>query len=212
MFAGRTGSSVDSKRRAILRFDLEQIPKKAKIDSVAVQLHLSNSSSDAETVSLFRLFDHWGEGSSVVEGGGSSGVPAVDGDATWLFNYFNTSTWSTEGSDYSATPSGAADVDAIGFHIWSSQQMILDVQDWVNRPETNFGWLLRGNEEVDRTRKRFDTRERSIPENRPQLIVTFTPLPSVPSLSQWGLVLLALLLVVIAAMRLGIASRRASIE
>jgi spore coat protein A, manganese oxidase len=52
-----------------------------------------------------------------------------------------------------------------------------DVQDWVDAPASNFGWLLRGDESVTRTAKRFNAREdaSSSGSRRPKLAISFTP-------------------------------------
>jgi hypothetical protein len=49
------------------------------------------------------------------------------------------------------------------------------VQGWVEEPETNFGWILIGDEVTRATSKRFSSREDPIVANRPQLTVNFTP-------------------------------------
>ena len=55
--------------------------------------------------------------------------------------------------------------------------MAADVQSWLDGPSSNFGWLLRGNEEVIHTTKRFDSKENPVVAMRPSLEVTFTPIP-----------------------------------
>jgi hypothetical protein len=54
--------------------------------------------------------------------------------------------------------------------------MIADVQDWLDNPQSNHGWLLRCNETDDSTAKRFDSRENFITTNRPVLSVEYTAL------------------------------------
>jgi hypothetical protein len=57
--------------------------------------------------------------------------------------------------------------------------MTADVQFWLDHEETNFGWILVGDESRPQTVKRFDSRESSEPPNRPMLEVDYIP-PCVP--------------------------------
>lgn len=72
--------------------------------------------------------------------------------------------------------SGSTEVDGNGSYTWdSAPQMVSDVQSWLNDPTGNFGWLLIGDETDASTAKRFDTREALLEENRPVLVIEFTP-------------------------------------
>jgi hypothetical protein len=53
--------------------------------------------------------------------------------------------------------------------------MVMDVQEWLNAPATNFGWIIRGNETLSQTAKRFDSRQNPTAANRPLLIVEYEP-------------------------------------
>jgi hypothetical protein len=48
------------------------------------------------------------------------------------------------------------------------------VQDWLSRPETNFGWAIVGNEVDLKVAKRLDSREIEDVSKRPTLIVSYT--------------------------------------
>ena len=70
-----------------------------------------------------------------------------------------------------------------------------DVQTWLDFPGENFGWILIGVEDEAGTAARFSTRESGTTEDRPRLIVEYTPLVgAVPAVSQWGVVILSCLL------------------
>src|SRR5207249_114044 len=97
---------------------------------------------------------------------------ATPNDATWRHRFFDTIFWTTEGGDFSATVSASQSVGAVGMYMWSSPQMIGDVQSWLNNPTTNFGWLVLGDESDTLTAKRFDTRESASP---PVLTIQYTP-------------------------------------
>jgi hypothetical protein len=58
--------------------------------------------------------------------------------------------------------------------------MVADVQSWLDDPEGNYGWLLKGNEEDRATARRFGSRESENPEARPRLTVEYILPPPGP--------------------------------
>ena len=101
---------------------------------------------------------------------------ALTGDATWIHTFFDTSFWTNPGGDFSESISASQEVAFEGSYTWGSTvNMVADVQLWLDQPETNFGWILIGNEDEDSgsTAKRFDSRENSV-SVRPLLTVDFT--------------------------------------
>ncbi len=79
----------------------------------------------------------------------------------------------------------------------STPGLVSDVQGWLGDPATAFGWILIGDEDNIPTAKRFDTRENPVVSYRPQLTIDFTPSgPVVPTVSQWGLIVMALLFLI----------------
>ena len=175
-FAGRTNASALI-RRGVIAFDIAgNISSGSTVNSVKLTLHMSQSGVGDETVELHKILADWGEGTSnsSVRGGGG-GASASSGDATWIHTFFNSSTWTTAGGDFSATVSASATVGGVGDYTWdSTAQMVADVQAWLDDPSTNFGWLLKGNEGA-RSAKRFDSRENGTAANVPVLTITFTP-------------------------------------
>ena len=72
---------------------------------------------------------------------------------------------------------------------------------------TSFGWLIYGEGSGVQTAKRYDSREHFDPARRPLLVVEFTPPPEppvveIPTLSPWGWLGLAALLVAAGVRRL----------
>ena len=53
--------------------------------------------------------------------------------------------------------------------------MVKDVQNWVDNPASNAGWILIGNEAKEQNSKRFDSRETEQIHNIPMLTINFTP-------------------------------------
>lgn len=173
MFAGTkgTGHSV----RAVVAFDVAgKVPAGMTLTAVKLRLNLSAASmNSAKTLGLHRVLTDWGEGSTVASGGGGGGGPAAAGGATWLHRFFSDKLWTRPGGDFEASSSASIDVEGIRAYEWgSSDQMVADVQMWLNNPSSNHGWLLMGNDSVTSV-KRFDTRENASEGNRPTLTLTF---------------------------------------
>jgi len=171
-FAGK--NNQDLIRRGVLAFDVAgNLPAGATIDSVTLTLYMDQTSAGIQLVELRRILADWGEGTSNSTGG--MGAPATPGDATWLHTFYDTSFWTSPGGDFSMIVSASDSVDQVGSYTWgSTSQMIADVQDWLDNPTSNFGWLVLGNESDQQTSKRFGTRENTTPGNQPVLSVHWT--------------------------------------
>jgi hypothetical protein len=175
-FVGKNAGGVI--RRGLVAFNVvSHIPPGSKINGVLLTLHMSRTTSGPETVSLHRVDNDWGEGSSFAPGGGGGGGVATFGDATWLHTFYNTDLWTASGGDFDPFSSATADVNEVGFYTWgSTARMVGDVQAWIDNPASDFGWILVGNEfPADRTSKRFDARENLTWSFRPTLTIHFTP-------------------------------------
>lgn len=182
LFAGRNSQTSNSIRRGLLAFDLSAIPAGSTINSVTLTLHQDSSNLADASVSLHRLLEGWGEGSS---NGLGNGAPATPGDATWLHRSFNSVLWSTPGGVFAPT-SASTTVGGTGFYTWASPTLVADVQAFVNNPASNFGWLLRGDEGTLSSAKRFHTREETTAAFRPNLSIDYTPVPA-PGVVAFGL-------------------------
>ncbi len=174
IFAGRTATGT--MRRALLAFDLGGIPPGSTITSASLGLTLSMSISAEQPLSLHRLNASWGEGTSDATGPEGQGAPASLGDATWFHRFYAATPWVTPGGDFESAPSATAAVtDDFIRWTWSSVAMAADLQDWLDAPSTNRGWILLGNEIDSATAKRFGSRTNPTPAQRPVLTVVFTP-------------------------------------
>jgi hypothetical protein len=162
-FAGE--NAMGELRRGVVAFDIAgQIPAGSTITSVTLSMNMSQTALQTERViELHKLLADWGEGTSQATGEEGQGAPATPNDATWRHRFFDTIFWTNEGGDFSATVSASQSVGAIGQYTWNSAQMVADVQSWLDDPNSNFGWLLRGDESIATTTKRFDTRESASP-------------------------------------------------
>jgi hypothetical protein len=169
-FAGMTASGEI--RRGVLAFDIAgSIPPGSTITSVSLSMNMSRTISDTRTVELHKLLADWGEGTSDATGFEGTGASATTNDVTWRHRFYNTIFWTTQGGDFSGTVSASQSVGDIGQYIWTSAQMVADVQSWLDNPASNFGWLVLADESASPTAKRFDTRESTSP---PVLTIEYT--------------------------------------
>jgi hypothetical protein len=171
-FCGRI--STGFLRRGLVQFDVAGgVPRGATVTKARLRLHLSRSLGFDTTVDLHRVLASWGEGASDADDPEGQGAPAEEGDATWRYRFFDTVEWSERGGDFDETISASADVGDVGLYTWESQQLVIDVQDWLDDPGSNFGWMVRGDEVTHGSAKRFDTRENPNPDNRPRLTIEY---------------------------------------
>jgi len=173
-FVGRNNQPEGlSIRRGVIFFELAGvIPGNAVIQSVSLRLYQDANNADQRLVSLHRLLDDWGEGTSFSSGGG--GAAATAGDATWLYSFYPQIFWSHEGGNFTGQSSGRQFVGGPGFYTWESTDALMkDVGFWLRKPNKNFGWIIVGDEDAPQTVKRFASRENLTLEFRPRLEVTY---------------------------------------
>ncbi len=207
LFIART--AVGDRRRAVLAFDVAgAIPAGATIVAASLTLNVSNTRPGVNPIGteIHRLLADWGEGAS--DAPGQEGVPAnaADGDATWIHTFFPGELWGREGGDYDPLARATTVVGDLGPVTWdSTPEMVADVQDWLDSPLDNYGWILVGDGFAVQTAKRLDSREHPDPDRWPQLTVEFQqqqPVIEIPTLSGWGLILMVTLLLVAGLRRL----------
>ena len=184
-FSGKLGPHrSEALRRALLFFDIVNgdgqnagIPAGSTINDVTLTLHISRSRPGNQSMAVHKLTQDWGEEGSFNAGFGGTGGKggnAQTNDATWTHRFFDTPmTWMNLGGDFESSASDTASVGESGDATWSSAQMIADVQDWLDNPISNSGWILIGNESTQKSAKRFNSRQNG--NNRPTLTIDFTP-------------------------------------
>jgi hypothetical protein len=175
IFSGTNGGG--SPRRGLIKFDIAAVvPAGAIITGASLTLNCNVSRPQADDVNLHKLTSNWGEGISNAGGGSGdgAGAAATPNDATWITNFFPGSNWISQGGDFVAGSSGAVSIGGTGFYTWNTATMVTDVQNWLNTPATNFGWILICNEAVISTARKFGSRENTVIANRPVLSVTYT--------------------------------------
>jgi hypothetical protein len=171
-----TGMTIEPlRKRGLMAFDLSSIPAGSSIVSATLRLNMSKTIALPEPTSLHHVLADWGEAGSDAPGPEGTGALAQAGDATWLHRFFPSTFWTTAGGDFSPTPSATTTVGLEDLYFWSSPGMVADLQGWLDTPATNFGWLVFTYEGDFPSAKRFDTRENSLPANRPQLTIRYSP-------------------------------------
>lgn len=179
LVSGGSSGSI-SARRALLAFDLQSagIPEGATIIDAVLTLNVAESFGNMLTVGLHPVSKSWGEAASDAPGNELDGTAALAGDATWLFSQFDSTAWALPGGDFGGA-SATTQVAAQGAWQWSGGGVVADVQQWLNQPETNHGWLLRSSESAGDVRT-FHSRNSANPALQPLLEITYEE-PFVPS-------------------------------
>lgn len=171
--------------RALLKFDVAAaIPAGSTITDVGLYVTVTRDPVDGynpSPSSLRRMLRPWGEGANptpVISPG--FGLPALPGDATWSHASWGTNAWTIpgglEGVDYSAAISTTTEIAEARTtpYFFESGGTIADVQFWLDYPESNFGWMLKAEDELSRfTARRFGSRELEDPGESPQLVITY---------------------------------------
>lgn len=177
--------------RALFKFDLAgSIPKGSKIKTASLVLSVTRTPADGFTFSdfgLHRLLRDWGEGNKVTPSSSQNagtGSLATTNEATWFYRFaFTTNTWTSPGAsatnDYVPATSSSQTIYGLidsPYAFNSSALTVLDVQFWLDNPQSNFGWILVCNgEDVGFTARRFGSREDT--NNTPQLLIDYDPPP-----------------------------------
>jgi len=200
IFVGTDGAK--NPKRGLIEFNISgNIPAGATITSVQLQLTVGQAAGSggnggtlpsAVTISLFDEAQAWGQPTNVANSttfsGMGHGKPAATGDATWNDSFYSSTSptaWTTVGGDWTSSLTDIADASSNGSPAavtWSSAAMVSDVQNWLNNPSTNFGWLLKNSDEVDATDYlAFWSAQGAAASNNsalaPALSITYTPVP-----------------------------------
>jgi hypothetical protein len=181
LFAGKT--QAGNIRRALFQFSDNDLAflvtnKNLEIDSVILTLKANKKvSSTPQTFTLHKLLKNWGEGTSNANSNEGTGASATTNDATWANSFFNTTTWTKPGADYAPTASATFTVNELKSYNIKSTMLTNEIKLWIEGlccpPQTNFGWILIGNESANGTAHRFISSEHSSNEG-PKLTIYYT--------------------------------------
>ena len=156
---------VSNKRhRSLIEFDLSQLPAGACVNSAALLLSLTSVGSASETYGVHRLTHSWTEGNGL----DNSGV-------TWALRDGVTA-WASAGGDAVATAT-AQTATGIVAGVTLQWNVTADVTAFLAGTATNYGWLLKDENEGTGTQFRFASRETATVSSQPHLRVTFGACP-----------------------------------
>jgi hypothetical protein len=171
-FAGMNSGTTQNytRTRALLRFDLSSLPTNTAILAVSLQLEVTREPDEPPNnapFGLHRMLRAWGEGNKSPLTQPGRGLPADAGEATWNCAFHPTNTWTTPGGtpdvDFSSVESSSQFIYGVGdspYRFETTPELVADVEDWVNNPASNFGWMLLCDDELSNfTARRFGTRE-----------------------------------------------------
>jgi len=189
LFTGRTNNGDD--RRALLAFDLSDIPAGSTILSAELTLTVSKqlASDITTTQTLYRMTSDWNEGTTDATGNEGFGAAAANGDATWTSSALGTSAWTSAGGDFSPTASAAGLVNnsTVGNTVaFTSMNLVTDLQGWLDGDFANAGWAIVGDETFNKSAIRYFASESSSASTgqRPSLVITYEP-PPMASVNNW---------------------------
>ncbi len=180
MFVGNTHQSGDNIRRGLIAFDVASaIPAGSIITNVSLTLTANRTAGGSNTIGLFPVLASWGQAGSDSGPFGGSGTDSRPGDATWVHRFYagvGGTLWTNPGGDFNPVATAARAVSGTGTYTWvSNASMVALVQNWLNNPGQNFGWMLKStNENLSQNAKRFATREEPNVAARPSLVIEYT--------------------------------------
>src|SRR5678815_4895779 len=90
-------------------------------------------------VSLYRVTESWGEGTSVATGNGDAGASPTTGDATWIHRFYPGTNWTPAGGSFVGAASATMSVTGAGFYAWTSATLAADIQTWIDNPSASSG-------------------------------------------------------------------------
>ena len=175
MFVGKVGFNGGyKKRRAIVHWDIAgAIPAGSRILAVSLDMWSEQSAAFLPVdTDVHRVLANWTEGSTIAAGNGGMGGPSSNGSVTWIHRSYPNQFWNSAGGDFAATPTFTFPMPGIGaVQTPSNDAIVADVQDMLDNPANNFGWLFKKGEVLNSTANRLNTRE--APALLPKIVVTY---------------------------------------
>lgn len=172
---------IAAARRGLIAFDVAGagIPEGSTILDVVLTMNLTQTVGGATNVAVHRSLKAWGEGFTDAPGTELEGAPTRSFDATWMFPQFGGQAWARLGGDF-ASASASVATSALGAYEWTGGDLVSDVQDWLDSPNSNFGWFIRSGETSGNV-KAFASRHSANAALRPKLEITYEE-PIIPGI------------------------------
>ncbi|MCK4589625.1 MAG: DNRLRE domain-containing protein [Nanoarchaeota archaeon] len=150
--------------RGIIWFNLSHILNGTEIESVSLSLYFYNIPGGDDTGNRTHNVHRVQQ---------SPARPWEELEVTWD-DYNSTNNWTTPGGDFNATPTNSQTFDSSALGSWISYNVTTDVQDFINNPSTNFGWIIKDiNETEDKTQRDYRSSEYGTALLRPKLEIVF---------------------------------------
>ena len=147
MFVGRVASMGSfGRRRALAKWDVAAaIPAGSRILAVKLDMWVDTSGGIfPQSTQAYRVLQDWSEGTVVPPRYGGAGAPATAGSCTWLHTNYPSQFWNNPGGDFASTPSFNFDMPNLGAILTPPLAgLIADVQDMLDNPANNHGWLFK---------------------------------------------------------------------
>ena len=153
-------------------FDIAgSVPAGATIQSVTLTMYAVQNPAGSQSVALHRVLADWGEAGSSGKGNGGPAQSRRCHLAEYVLQH---PVLDQPRRRFLAHGQRVADDRQQGTsYTWNSTaQMVADVQDWLDHPGTNFGWLLRADESQSSS-KEFASREATNVAQRPVLTIEY---------------------------------------
>jgi YD repeat-containing protein len=172
---GRSDYSGDSASRALLAYDLHDIPAGATIDNATLNLSIGEGEPTVSTtVNLHRATRAWKEGTGYHGEGDGFYNPLCTGDGASWKHSDGTTLWSSAGGDFDATV-----VDSETHPADQQSDANFDVsavvRDWADGDAPNFGFLLKAADESSPANGMYYASDDypASPADRPTLTVNY---------------------------------------
>jgi len=182
------GTTKNGIRRALLKFptddDDNTFPSDTKVECTEIRLITTRSDEERRTVptpviKVHRVATQWTTtGGNNLQLHGLNGGTANARDTTWKYSSYPSTEWENSGGDFYNNVLGR-NVEAGDLHWYGKTRAMAEVvQEWIDEPSTNFGFILIGSDETytlppPGSYSRYNGIESS-PDLIPRLIVTYT--------------------------------------
>ena len=158
------GKITCDRQKAMIKFDLTEavtgIPPGAIIDSATLELYVTFTGNQPDTVNIYRLRRSWEEYEVTWERSDSNTYWGTAGAANTENDFFNTVVAST-----------VIPVDGQGsYYSWSGLNFKNEVQEFIYDPATNNGWIIYGVITGEQSSS-FSSREAA--SNKPKLTIMY---------------------------------------
>jgi RHS repeat-associated protein len=137
MWVGTNASSI---RRALVRFDLHDLPPGSSVTDATVSLWQADVLRGAGTVSVHQLLSAWDEG---------TGINTCTGDgASWYDRQGSGVKWANAGGDFSAASLDAVTHAAGDQPGWNNWRITALLRQWLDGSAPNLGVLMKLDDET----------------------------------------------------------------